>query len=968
MKTYLLKAGVRQAIARAGETDIAVAYNAKTWVDEYPAGNPQLMVTTPGGKQVPVTVGTVDNLITGQVPNELLAGPGVYSYVFVWTSGSTQLESGRCECLVLGSNLAQDLVHDSRRTPEWAERIFLAAEVIEGAVNGAMEARNTAADKAAEAAESEANAAGSAEDAEDSATLADQKATAAAASAADAAASAAAMHPENYVAQAFSASSAYSAGTYVMHDGYLYQLTADHDADVTWENTEKTQVKVADDVGELKSDAKNITGNERIKYTVINGYYNTSEVDAEDPVDFENPTQSNNFDAAVVACHPGDVFTVSGTTGSNGRVWAFLRSNKKVKRRETENVYIDNKVIIAEEGEVWLVINNRKADTPNAVSYYGKLASARMNSMESDIVKNTSDIGSLQESLATGELSFKIIEGEWIKSDGDTDTSSTWSRTDYIPISKYAVLHARSSALSQFNCFYNANYVKVGNPFTVGTTDTRIPIYPGAAYMRLSNTNAGMANLHIIADSIPESKKIAEIIPYYDTYNTQIMLDVLISSGTVNATMVFPANWGIKIDQNHEAIYFNSDVSTTVEKTSSSRAWTVFFNASTNTFSMQTAFGRNLQLIGDDDYELFSFYYNPSDDELIVNRYSQFIRNAISYNDKTVEALNEDKIPYIVNAKRQENDWIHNVKYPEAITMAVLTDIHGNNRNFLRYLSFCKTYANYITEKVCLGDMVAHWYGDDITYWDNNPDGANILRTIGNHDVWKANVRPFENDDQADVYNTYFYGKTSVWNVTQPANADTNHLMYYYKDYADQKLRLIVLDCMYWDSAENTWFAGVLADALTNGYGVVCTSHYNLSKTDVTGIGNFYSLDYGFAGLTIGTGGQDARDAVDTFIANGGTFICWMSGDSHYDDCGIYENNGRKQITLTFENASLNSDWNDSLRVKGTKTQDSFNLVSFDTNKKLIKIVRIGNNADRYYRPKNFMTINYETHQVVVNG
>ena len=253
MKTYLLKAGVRQAIAKAGETDIAVAYNAKTWVDEYPAGNPQLMVTTPGGKLVPVTVETVDNLITGQVPNELLAGPGVYSYVFVWTSGSTQLESGRCECLVLGSSLAKDLTHDSRRTPDWAERIFLAAEVIEGAVNGAMEARNTAADMAAQAAESEANAAGSAEDAETSANLADQKATEAKASAEDAAASATAMHPENYVAQAFSASSAYSAGTYVMHDGYLYRLTADHDADVTWENTAKTQVKVADDVGDLKN-------------------------------------------------------------------------------------------------------------------------------------------------------------------------------------------------------------------------------------------------------------------------------------------------------------------------------------------------------------------------------------------------------------------------------------------------------------------------------------------------------------------------------------------------------------------------------------------------------------------------------------------------------------------------------------------------------------------------------------------
>ena len=110
------------------------------------------------------------------------------------------------------------------------------------------------------AAPSAGEAAGSADEAEAQAGLSASHAEEAAASAEDAAASAAAMHPENYVAQAFSASSAYSAGAYVMHDGYLYRLTADHDADVTWENTAKVQVKVADDVGDLKSETRTDIG------------------------------------------------------------------------------------------------------------------------------------------------------------------------------------------------------------------------------------------------------------------------------------------------------------------------------------------------------------------------------------------------------------------------------------------------------------------------------------------------------------------------------------------------------------------------------------------------------------------------------------------------------------------------------------------------------------------------------------
>lgn len=164
MKTYLLKPGVRQVIAKAGETDVAVAYSAAAWIEEHPAGIPQLMVTTPAGTRVPVTVTVTDGVITGQLPNDLLARPGVYSYVFAWTEAGTQLTGGRCEALVLGSDLARDLTHDARRTPDWAERIFLAAGLIEGAVDGVLEARNVAADAAADA-EADAEAAQTAREA-----------------------------------------------------------------------------------------------------------------------------------------------------------------------------------------------------------------------------------------------------------------------------------------------------------------------------------------------------------------------------------------------------------------------------------------------------------------------------------------------------------------------------------------------------------------------------------------------------------------------------------------------------------------------------------------------------------------------------------------------------------------------------------------------------------------------------------
>lgn len=469
MKTYLLKAGVRQAIAKAGETDIAVAYNAKEWMDEYPAGNPQLMVKTPGGKRVPVTVEAVDNLITGQVPNELLAGPGVYSYVFVWTSGSTQLESGRCECLVLGSNLAQDLVHDSRRTPEWAERIFLAAEVIEGAVNGAIEARNVAADKAAEAAESEANAAGSAEDAEDSATLADQKATAAAASAEDAAASAAAMHPENYVAQAFSASTAYSAGTYVMHDGHLYRLTADHDADVTWENTAKVQVKVADDVGDLKSAMfkDDLFFEDRVEtseyqLTWTNGkYINTS-----------GEVGSNNSCSATLDYIPirkGDVLSIYCHAPGQIDVIAVYDENKTLVEQfthlKTAGALTYN---VASDG--FIRMSNEPAQLANSscflkVTNLGNInaLSTRLTSVETGLGNANDEITEIK-SLIPFEYDLEWTSGKYIISgNGTVGTARSMACTQgYYPVKQGQKLQINLYANGTNECaaaFYNESKV-----------------------------------------------------------------------------------------------------------------------------------------------------------------------------------------------------------------------------------------------------------------------------------------------------------------------------------------------------------------------------------------------------------------------------------------------------------------------------------------------------------------------------
>lgn len=55
------------------------------------------------------------------------------------------------------------------------------------------------------------------------------------------------------IAETFDATKAYPAGKYVINEGHLYRLTADHAANVTWANTSKVATNFGDDLSSLKS-------------------------------------------------------------------------------------------------------------------------------------------------------------------------------------------------------------------------------------------------------------------------------------------------------------------------------------------------------------------------------------------------------------------------------------------------------------------------------------------------------------------------------------------------------------------------------------------------------------------------------------------------------------------------------------------------------------------------------------------
>lgn len=192
----------------------------------------------------------------------------------------------------------------------------------------------------------------------------------------------------------------------------------------------------------------------------------------------------------------------------------------------------------------------------------------------------------------------------------------------------------------------------------------------------------------------------------------------------------------------------------------------------------------------------------------------------------------------------------------------------------------------------------------------------------------------------------------------QPENASTLGLCYYYHDFT--KVRVIVVDCMHWDTAQATWFETVLADAQTNNLYVIACSHYGFNRSISTHIPSVWGVqDEATASID-----SQAAEKVNAFITSGGTFICWLTGHEHGDNIHVLQNHGNQIVvslpTLTQRAVTLwpNSDAN-------AYNYDVMTYFAVDDYKKLIKFMRFGADIDMYGVKKSGVVLNYETGELV---
>lgn len=293
------------------------------------------------------------------------------------------------------------------------------------------------------------------------------------------------------------------------------------------------------------------------------------------------------------------------------------------------------------------------------------------------------------------------------------------------------------------------------------------------------------------------------------------------------------------------------------------------------------------------------------------------------------------------------------------LVLAHFSDVHGDSTRLARVMQFCDKYDGYIDDILHTGDTVRQVPTDGIGFWNDNNAGK-VLNVVGNHDVGYFGPNP-RSITTKECYDLFFAPYISRWGVVQPDNAAADGLCYYYKDYGEQKIRLITLDGTAFDSAQRAWFEEVLEGARTEGYSVVVANHYPYAD------GTFDAhLGTGFTSYP--THGGMMPDgipaAVDTFTHNGGSFICHLTGHVHLSGCVFSHKTYPGQLCIAAPSAAGINAYNSFTRTG--KSVDSFTIIAFDTYLKEIKMFSVGNDMDLNMRRRDTYCHNYATHEDIV--
>ncbi|MBQ7525678.1 MAG: metallophosphoesterase [Abditibacteriota bacterium] len=335
---------------------------------------------------------------------------------------------------------------------------------------------------------------------------------------------------------------------------------------------------------------------------------------------------------------------------------------------------------------------------------------------------------------------------------------------------------------------------------------------------------------------------------------------------------------------------------------------------------------------------------------------------------KTVAQLNPEFESRITAALKPK------IGGPRPMALFYFSDLHGDQGELARLAKFYNDNEKYFAGAICVGDIIERHFESDFSFWGKTKYHEKIMLAIGNHDGIHA-AEPINWEDpmpMADCYNRYFAPYIKGWGV-QYEEGKT----YYYKDFEENKVRLVVVDCMLRSGVNGAaekeqlkWFKNLLADARVKGLSVIVARHFALTDKDRGPENAMVTIECNFMerGRVIDGPYKEVlayMDAVDEFKKAGGDFVCWFCGHTHCDYM-TYSLRCPDQLCIGISNATRFQGGGNAIeRAIGTRNEDLADALVIDTARGVLKRIRIGANVDSFMTPRNCIGFDYRNMKVL---
>ena len=603
----------------------------------------------------------------------------------------------------------------------------------------------------------------------------------------------------------------------------------------------------------------------------------------------------------------------------------------------------------------------------------GEVYSNVGNSIRTQINRMYSNIESyIGQSL---KYNYDWIDGGYIdNTNGNLVSNNNWKYTDFIKITdgvkSFGVFTTLEGSYS-YNAFYDKNKTFISN-FSVNSSTINVP--SNAVYFRISSTKNSNTIITNIVETLSEKCSVNQAREISKGMSNDLKQDLIneyigvkaeyyynwLDGGYIdntNGNLVSNNNWKytdyIELDEVNQL-----EVSTTLAGSYSYNAFYDINKAFISNFSVNSS---TIDIPSNAKFMRLSV--NKGSTTIVKNKIDKLIekcsieevKKLINENGTTdIITLNKNVESFVIQSSEGLGQMFTDKTKPLVFTH--FSDIHTRQELWNRIVEYNNHYKDYIKFSIHTGDYCG---GNRLAYIDLYANGTScdipLLNCVGNHDTYLTDN---SKGDKATTHDLLF-NHTDNWNVNF---MNIENSMTYHKDFANEKIRLIVLDYYYDIDEQCTWLLERLNGAKALGYHVITCMHEMtnpiINKLDTT----FQTID-NFEPVGGNKNSISKFDKViGDWIKNGGVHVANFAGHEHSDYIGYTENG---VLNICVQAATDNIIWTDGKRVQGTRTWDCFNVVSVETSTGTLKLIRVGNNSDHYLREKKILSYDYINKRII---